>query len=73
MAQFVIVPGGWGGGWEWREVGRLLREDGHDVSRVTLTGLGERAHLLSTEVNLDTTSRMSSRISRWTTSKTSSS
>jgi pimeloyl-ACP methyl ester carboxylesterase len=54
MATLVIVHGGWGGGWEWRDVERLLRADGHEVSRVTLTGLGERAHLLSTSVNLDT-------------------
>lgn len=54
MATFVIVHGGWGGGWEWRDVDRLLRAEGHDVSRPTLTGLGERAHLLSPSVDLDT-------------------
>lgn len=45
MATFVIVHGGWGGGWEWTPVARLLRERGHDVFTPTLTGLGERAHL----------------------------
>jgi pimeloyl-ACP methyl ester carboxylesterase len=54
VAVFVIVHGGWGGGWEWKEVDRLLRERGHDVSRVTLTGLGERSHLFSPAVDLDT-------------------
>lgn len=54
MATFVIVHGGWGGGWEWRDVARLLQQESHDVSRVTLTGLGERSHLLSPAVNLDT-------------------
>jgi len=54
MATFVVVHGGWGGGWEWRDVEALLRADGHEVSRVTLTGLGERAHLFSPAVNLDT-------------------
>jgi pimeloyl-ACP methyl ester carboxylesterase len=54
VAQVVLVHGGWGGGWEWREVDRLLSTEGHDVSRVTLTGLGERAHLFSPSVNLDT-------------------
>jgi len=34
-------------------VARLLREQGHDVYTPTLTGLGEREHLLSTKVNLD--------------------
>ncbi len=45
MATFVIVHGGWGGGWEWTPVARKLREGGHDVFTPTLTGLGERAHL----------------------------
>jgi pimeloyl-ACP methyl ester carboxylesterase len=54
VAVFVIVHGGWGGGWEWKEVGRLLAERGHHVSRVTLTGLGERSHLFSSAVDLDT-------------------
>src|SRR5581483_12288456 len=45
---------GWGGGWEWREVARALEAKGHAVSRVTLTGLGERSHLLSPAVDLDT-------------------
>lgn len=48
MATFVLIHGGWGGGWEWREVERLLREQGHEVTRPTLTGLGERMHLSST-------------------------
>jgi pimeloyl-ACP methyl ester carboxylesterase len=45
MSTFVIVHGAWGGGWEWSEVARLLREHGHDVFAPTLTGMGERAHL----------------------------
>jgi pimeloyl-ACP methyl ester carboxylesterase len=45
MATFVIVHGGWGGGWEWTPVARRLRERGHDVFTPTLTGVGERAHL----------------------------
>ncbi|CAN5913740.1 alpha/beta hydrolase [soil metagenome] len=45
MAIFVLVHGGWGGGWEWTPVSRLLRNRGHDVFTPTLTGLGERAHL----------------------------
>jgi pimeloyl-ACP methyl ester carboxylesterase len=45
MAIFVIVHGGWGGGWEWTPVARRLRERGHEVFTATLTGLGERAHL----------------------------
>ena len=41
----MIVHGGWGGGWEWAAVARVLRTRGHDVFTPTLTGMGERAHL----------------------------
>lgn len=54
MANFVLVPGFWLGGWAWRDVGNILRENGHNVFPVTLTGLGERAHLAKREINLDT-------------------
>ena len=54
MAAFTIVHGAWGGGWEWREVETLLRARGHDVTRPTLTGVGERAHLFTSSVGLDT-------------------
>ena len=54
MAVYVLVGGGWLGGWCWRGVARRLREEGHDVYPVTLTGLGERVHLASPEVDLDT-------------------
>jgi hypothetical protein len=50
----VIVHGGWGGGWEWTEVARSLRERGHDVFTPTLTGMGERAHLGHPQVGLST-------------------
>jgi pimeloyl-ACP methyl ester carboxylesterase len=45
MALFVIVHGGFGGGWEWADVARLLRGRGHEVFTPTLTGMGERFHL----------------------------
>jgi pimeloyl-ACP methyl ester carboxylesterase len=51
---FVLVHGGRHGGWAWRDVARRLRARGHDVYTPTLTGLGERAHLLSPEIGLDT-------------------
>ncbi len=54
MATFVLIHGGWGGGWEWREVEGLLRAQGHDATRPTLSGLGERVHLASPAVTLDT-------------------
>ncbi len=54
MSQFVLVHGAWHGGWCWSRVLRILRQAGHDAHAVTLTGLGERAHLLSAEIRLDT-------------------
>jgi pimeloyl-ACP methyl ester carboxylesterase len=54
MATFVLVHGALGGGWEWHAVAQRLQAHGHEVFRPTLTGLGERAHLLTPEVDLDT-------------------
>jgi pimeloyl-ACP methyl ester carboxylesterase len=48
--RFVLIHGAGHGGWCWTRVARLLREAGHDVYTPTLTGLGERAHLLGPEV-----------------------
>ena len=53
MATFVLVHGGWGGGWEWRQVADELLARGHAVHRPTLTGLGERSHLAGPAVDLD--------------------
>src|SRR5579862_3038473 len=50
----VIVHGAWGGGWSWKEVDQLLTADGHTVYRPTLTGQGERVHLASPSIGLDT-------------------
>ncbi|MGI8552191.1 MAG: alpha/beta fold hydrolase, partial [Dehalococcoidia bacterium] len=54
LATFVLVPGMWLGGWAWRDVAQALRAAGHNVYPVTLTGLGERAHLGGPQVDLDT-------------------
>jgi pimeloyl-ACP methyl ester carboxylesterase len=54
MATFVFVPGAWLGGWCWRDVAAPLRAAGHAVVTPTLTGLGERAHLLSPHIGLMT-------------------
>ncbi len=54
MAIYVLVHGGGHGGWCYEKVARRLRAAGHDVYTPTLTGLGERKHLLSTETNLST-------------------
>jgi pimeloyl-ACP methyl ester carboxylesterase len=54
MATFVLVHGAWHGGWCWRDVRATLINNGHDVFTQTLTGLGERSHLLSPDVDLNT-------------------
>jgi pimeloyl-ACP methyl ester carboxylesterase len=41
MARFVLVPGGWHGGWAYQAVGDALARQGHDVQAVTLSGLGD--------------------------------
>ena len=51
---FVLIHGAWHGGWCWRRVADLLDAKGHKVFAPTLTGLGERSHLLSKDINLDT-------------------
>jgi len=50
----VLVHGAWGGGWDWRPVSDILASRGHQAFRVTLTGLGERAHLASPDIGLET-------------------
>lgn len=54
MANFVLVHGAWHGGWCWRDVVRALAAAGHRAHAVTLTGLGERAHLMSPAITLET-------------------
>jgi pimeloyl-ACP methyl ester carboxylesterase len=51
---FVLMHGAWHGGWCWRRVSDQLEKRGHKVFAPTLTGVGERSHLLSKDVNLDT-------------------
>jgi pimeloyl-ACP methyl ester carboxylesterase len=54
MATFVLVHGGFHGGWCYSRLVKLLRAKGHDVLAPTLSGLGERAHLASNAINLAT-------------------
>jgi pimeloyl-ACP methyl ester carboxylesterase len=51
---FVLVHGATAGGWEWKSTGKFLTDDGHTVYRATLTGLGEREHLSSADIDLQT-------------------
>jgi pimeloyl-ACP methyl ester carboxylesterase len=54
VAVYVLVHGGGHGGWCYQRVARRLREAGHEVHTPTLTGLGERSHLLHPGIDLDT-------------------
>lgn len=51
---FVLVSGAFCGGWIWRRVTDRLEQSGHKVFAPSLTGLADRSHLLSKDVNLDT-------------------
>jgi pimeloyl-ACP methyl ester carboxylesterase len=53
VATYVLVHGGGHGGWCYQRVARLLRAEGHEVYTPTLTGLGERSHLLDDRVDLN--------------------
>ena len=54
MAHFVLVHGAWHGAWCWRRVTQALQVQGHRAYAVTLTGLGDRSHLLSRAITLET-------------------
>lgn len=54
MTTFVLVHGGFSGGWIWKAVRAYLESAKHRVYTPTLTGLGERSHLISPILDLDT-------------------
>lgn len=54
MPVAVLVHGGFHGGWCWDKVRPLLQDDGWAVETPTLTGVGDRAHLASPAISLDT-------------------
>lgn len=51
---YVLVHGAWHGSWCWGKVAERLRAAGHRVFTPTLTGLGDRAHLIAPNVGLAT-------------------
>ncbi|MBE0587776.1 MAG: alpha/beta hydrolase [Hydrogenophaga sp.] len=51
---FVLVHGAWHGAWCWKRVLPLLRAAGAEAHAVTLTGVGERAHLMGPNIDLNT-------------------
>jgi pimeloyl-ACP methyl ester carboxylesterase len=54
MTTFVLVHGAWFGAWCWNRAAKLLAAKQHSVVAPTLTGLGERSHLLNPEIDLET-------------------
>lgn len=53
MSTIVLIHGAWTGGWLWGRVAADLRARGHAVHTPTLTGLGDRDHLLGPDVDLE--------------------
>ena len=52
--HFLLIHGAWHGGWVWNEISEILRYQRYSVSTPTLTGLGEKKHLLSSKITIDT-------------------
>ena len=52
--HFLLIHGAWHGGWVWNEISEILRYQRYSVSTPTLTGLGERKHLLSSKITIET-------------------
>jgi hypothetical protein len=52
MATYLLVPGGWHGGWYFQSFAEALRVRGHRAYAITLTELGERQHLLRAGLEL---------------------
>ena len=65
FSTFVLVHGGWHGSWCWKRVRRALQLRGHEVFTPTLTGLGDRIHLLSPQVDLETHITDVTNLIRW--------
>jgi len=54
MTTFVIVPGGWQGGWSWQPTVERLLAQGHTVRALTLAGLDPDRPEPDAAPNLDT-------------------
>ncbi len=54
VRTFVLVHGAWHGGWCWRHVADILTARGNRVFMPSLTGLGDRMHLFSKDISLQT-------------------
>lgn len=50
----LVAHGAWSAGWVWRKMHPLMAANGHRLITPTYTGLGERAHLSTPAVDLET-------------------
>ena len=53
-ATFLVCHGAWSAGWAWKKMHPLMAARGHRLVTPTYTGLGERAHLASPSIDLET-------------------
>ncbi len=53
-ATFLVAHGAWSAGWAWKKMHPLMAAAGHRLITPTYTGLGEREHLATPSVDLDT-------------------
>ena len=54
MATLLVAHGAWSAGWAWKKMRPLLRARGHELFTPTHTGLGERSHQASPDIDLET-------------------
>jgi pimeloyl-ACP methyl ester carboxylesterase len=54
MTTFVVCHGAWSAGWAWKKMHPRMRDRGHELLTPTYTGIGDRKHLASPQVNLET-------------------
>jgi hypothetical protein len=53
-ATFLVCHGAWSAGWAWKKMHPLMQAAGHRLVTPSYTGLGERAHLASPSIDLET-------------------
>ena len=53
-STFLVCHGAWSAGWAWKKMHPLMAAAGHRLVTPTYTGLGERAHLASPSIDLET-------------------
>lgn len=65
MAAYVLVHGAWHGSWCWKRVRKALQARGHEVFTPPLTGIADRQHLLSPQIDLNTHINDVANLIRW--------